>query len=430
MKVFERYFERHKVEHPVEFPNDPEVIVIIPVLDDVEIFATLASLDACSTEAGALGVIVLVNHGENSSVRIKQSNRLLLERLESYTFSGKGDKSVVVRGAFDLPARTAGVGLARKLAMDMAADWFYRHGKPGQVIASLDADTLVETNYTDAIVHFFKQHPVAGVSIDYAHRLEEAGEDEAWRQAMVKYELYLRYYSLALAYTGHPYAYTCIGSAFAVRASDYAAQGGMNKRQAGEDFYFLQKLMATGRYANLNETRVYPSARFSARTPFGTGRSVQQIVEQGGSFRVYHWEAFRELKCFFDGLPALFGAGTEKTRAYFAGQTPALAEYLTQNGGVEMVSEANGNCASEEQFVKRFFHHFDAFRVLKYLNYVHERVLTKMEIDEAVKGLLPELGLPADRDCMENLQLLRQWAIRGKSVAECRKRNVSLQRNI
>ena len=67
------------------------------------------------------------------------------------------------------------------------------------------------------------------------------------REAIMKYELYLRYYRLALEYTGHPHAYHCIGSAFAVRTLDYVAQGGMNKRQAGEDFYFLQKLIATGR---------------------------------------------------------------------------------------------------------------------------------------------------------------------------------------
>ena len=69
----------------------------------------------------------------------------------------------------------------------------------------------------------FRKHKVAGVSIAYEHRLE--GEKEK-REAMVKYELYLRYYQQALKYAGHPYAYTCIGSAFAVRACDYVAQEG------------------------------------------------------------------------------------------------------------------------------------------------------------------------------------------------------------
>ena len=85
---------------------------------------------------------------------------------------------------------------------------------------------------------------MAGVSIAYAHRLEEADMTVQAREAIMKYELYLRYYRLALEYTGHPHAYHCIGSAFAVRTLDYVAQGGMNKRQAGEDFYFLQKLIS------------------------------------------------------------------------------------------------------------------------------------------------------------------------------------------
>ena len=109
------------------------------------------------------------------------------------------------------------------------------------------------------MVRYFQEKSVAGVSIAYAHRLEEADMTVQAREAIMKYELYLRYYRLALEYTGHPHAYHCIGSAFAVRTLDYVAQGGMNKRQAGEDFYFLQKLIATGRYATLQSTQVYPS---------------------------------------------------------------------------------------------------------------------------------------------------------------------------
>lgn len=141
--------------------------------------------------------------------------------------------------------------------------------------------------------------------------------DSQAREAIMKYELYLRYYRLALEYTGHPHAYHCIGSAFAVRTLDYVAQGGMNKRQAGEDFYFLQKLIATGRYATLQSTQVYPSPRFSGRTPFGTGQAVRQIVQESGHFRVYHPQAFRDLKCFFQGISTLYKVDEAGVRAIF-----------------------------------------------------------------------------------------------------------------
>ncbi|MDE7374490.1 MAG: glycosyltransferase family 2 protein [Odoribacter sp.] len=226
MKVFERYFERNPVGWLPDFPNCPEVIVVVPVLNDRDIFATLDSLKQCVCRCGNAGVLVVVNHGENADESVKRANRQVAAELRETVCRGQDASSSVyveVAEAFDLPAKWAGVGLARKMGMDAAAYFFYRQGRPECPILSLDADTWTEVNYLDETVRYFREHPVAGVSIAYAHRLDECGEEVA--DAMVKYELYLRYYRLALAYTGHPYAFHCIGSAFAVRASDYVAQG-------------------------------------------------------------------------------------------------------------------------------------------------------------------------------------------------------------
>jgi hypothetical protein len=53
----------------------------------------------------------------------------------------------------------------------------------------------------------------------------------------------------------------------------------MNRRMAGEDFYFIQKLLPAGGFFNLNQTTVYPSPRSSARVPFGTGVTIQRLTE-------------------------------------------------------------------------------------------------------------------------------------------------------
>lgn len=408
MKTFERYFERNKVSFYPDFPNHPEVIVIIPVLNDEAIFATVDSLRKCLCREGNVGVIILVNHSEQAEESVKQANRALAESLRQAVLARQNADSAVyfmIAEAFDLPAKQAGVGLARKIAMDAAAFFFYRQGKTGQPILSLDADTLVEENYPDAVGRFFREHPVAGVSIAYAHRWEACEEEAA--KAMISYELYLRYYQQALAYTGHPHAFHCIGSAFAVRAADYVAQGGMNKRQAGEDFYFLQKLISTGRYAALKTTRVYPSARFSDRTPFGTGQAVRQIVENKGVFPVYRFAAFRDLKSFFSGLAGLYQAGNDGCEAYFAGQARGLRLFLTAMDAAALVAEANANCASLPQFIRRFFGHFNAFRVLKYLNFVHEEIYQKADVRLEVEELFRELHYPLALEAEEKLRLLR-----------------------
>lgn len=405
--VFERYFERNDLAFALPFDEDTVAIVIIPVLNDPDIFRTLDNLSRCFVPSGKAGVVIVVNHSEVCDEVTREANCRLAAELRDYTVrlsAAAPDIRFFVAEAFDLPAKFAGVGLARKLAMDAAAHCFYRHRHPERPILSLDADTDVEPNYLSETVRFFREHPVAGVSIVYAHRWQECCDETA--RAMIRYELYLRYYQAALKYTGHPHAYPCIGSAFAVRAADYVAQGGMNKRQAGEDFYFLQKLIVTGRYDYLRTTTVHPSARFSLRTPFGTGQSVNRIVEDGGRFFVYHPQAFRDLRRFFVRIPELFRATEDGVKTCLAEQAEGLLAYLEATDILAVLQEVRGNCACAEQFTRRFFSNFNAFRVLKYMNYTHEHFYCKMEIQDAVVDFLHSSGVTPAATDVENLEIL------------------------
>lgn len=407
MDQFVKYFQRNNTCVPVSFPDGLDIIVIVPVLDDREIFQTLESLCRCRIADERAGVLVVVNHSETARETLKVRNRILADELKQWVSRHPvAGIWIEVIEAFDLPAKSAGVGLARKIAMDEAAYYFYRQGRMECAIASLDADTLVEPAYLKHIIRKFRSSRVAGVTLAYAHRYEGEECTGILQQAIIRYELYLRYYRQALAYCGHPYAFTCIGSAFAVRAADYVLQGGMNKRQAGEDFYFIQKLISTGRFTHLPEVCVYPSSRLSERTPFGTGQAVRMIAEQGGKYMVYHFEAFRSLKFFFTGIAGLYKADTDRIRAYFAVQAEGLRAFLTYMSMEDCLVEINANCASEKQFIKRFFDCFNAFRVLKYLNFVHPNYYSEIEIMEAVQVLASEAGLPVAGTAAE---LLEEW---------------------
>ncbi|NJK86994.1 MAG: hypothetical protein HC906_14465 [Bacteroidales bacterium] len=57
-------------------------------------------------------------------------------------------------------------------------------------------------------------------------------------EAISKYELYLRVHTAFLRLIGFPNSFFTLGSCFAVKAKSYTEIGGMNKRHAGEDFYF------------------------------------------------------------------------------------------------------------------------------------------------------------------------------------------------
>lgn len=407
MDVFGRYFSRNVVVSLPDFPAGISLIAIIPVFNDDDIFKTLDSLSSCRRRNVRVGVVIVVNHGENCPENIKEHNRCLFRKICDYTRElAAPDLFFHLIEAFDLPAKQAGVGYARKIAMDCAALYFQEQGCPDGVIASLDADTLLQKNYFEELIWTFENTFLAGVSIAYEHPLDVA--DPGVREAIIKYELYLRYYCLALRYAGHPYAFQCIGSAFAVRAIDYVAQGGMNKRQAGEDFYFLQKLISTGRFADLTATKVYPSARLSERTPFGTGQAVKQIIADRGEYQTYHLEAFRALKSFFCGLDVLYEADEGRIRQYVEKQAVPLRCFLDTMDFIGMVSEINANVASAGLFRKRFFDSFNAFRVLKYLNYVHPYHYPKMDILAAAVSLLVDCKQYVPGSAEEALSLLRE----------------------
>lgn len=408
MKVFERYFNRNVPSFYPEFSGNLSLIVILPVFDEPELFRTLDSLAACLRTGITVGVILVVNHPDNCEEEIKKRNEATYNKLQEYKLKSDnpGIQFCVAR-AFDLPASDSGVGVVRKMAMDAAAWYFYQNGRTDGIIASLDADTLVESNYFEELYRCFAQTNVAGVAIYYAHVLEIP--DRVLRDAIVKYETYLRYYCRALHFSGHPYAYSCIGSAFACRVLDYVAQGGMNKRQAGEDFYFLQKLIATGRFANLNTTAVYPSARVSSRTPFGTGQSVAKIIADDGIFLTYNWNAFRELKSFFEGIPLLYKEEGAMVYKYMNRQSAALCEFLKNSEFPQKIREINANVASLPLFRKRFFDYFNAFRVLKYLNFVHAGYFERQCIEEAVYALFNEFSQKCPPTLYEVLLILRDW---------------------
>ena len=167
-------------------------------------------------------------------------------------------------------------------------------------------------------------------------------------------------------------------------------------------------MIATGRYATLQSTQVYPSPRFSGRTPFGTGQAVRQIVQESGHFRVYHPQAFRDLKCFFQGISTLYKVDEAGVSGYFQQQTKDIRLFLSQMNGIAVLAEINANCASVEQFMKRFFDNFNAFRVLKYLNFVHESCYSKIDILSAANKLLAELNLPVAESLERALQIFRK----------------------
>lgn len=375
MKNWESYIDRQKEEYTrFRYPKelDAGIVVVIPCYNEPGLQATLHGLRACKPPAVNVLVAVIINSGVLSNNEAVNRNRITYEEVNRFATRYNESNFSFLPVLFEgLPRKHAGVGLARKIGMDLAVEHFWRNKTERGIIISLDADCLVSPNFLTSIYEAFQQDPRLGVTIHKVyHRVDEPGSK--LEKQVRQYEAYLDYYRGMLKKIGFPYYYQTIGSAFAVLADPYVKVGGMGRQQGGEDFYFLHKVFEHGKAKELDDVVVYPLARYSDRVPFGTGPALQKMT--GGSentLEVYSRRSFLELKCLFDLVDAFFKQGREGVTARLHGLHPALSSYLKEIDFIGMVDDCNGNSTRLDTFRKRFFHHFNAFRIIKYLNRVH-----------------------------------------------------------
>lgn len=387
--AFEKYLAKHK-QFTTPLSNNPNKelnnIVIIPAHNEPDLLQTLESLKNCKAPKRPTEIIVVINHSEHSSKETIQQNELSYSEISLWTKNNSNERLVfLVMLVANMPKKYAGVGLARKIGMDEAIRRFSKINNENGIIFSLDADTLVGENYLHGIEKEFFETKNLNTVLPWFEHISET-ESTKVQSAIVQYELHLRYFKLALKYTGFPNAYHTIGSAFAVKAMAYIKQGGMNKKQGGEDFYFLQKVFNLSYTKELISVKVYPSGRVSERVPFGTGPAVQKIIEEG-KFLTYKPEYFEYLKAFFDQIKALHKTNAHNLNSVYNSLNKSIQNFVPFQEFENKTIEINNNCSSYSSFVSRFYQWFDAFKIIKYLNACHSKD-NRIFIIDAAKGFL------------------------------------------
>lgn len=390
MSFANKYYQRYNAfDSFISEKPHPElgICIVIPSYKEPAIIPTLTSLLNCTKPSCAVEIIVAVNSPDNATNEALLSNQKTIEDI--ITFSTKHSEEtfrIYYTHVPDLKKKHAGAGWARKVGMDEALRRFDAIENPEGLIVGFDADSTCSKNYLVEIEkHFHRYKKCDGATLNFEHPLSGNDYPKEFYEGITLYELHLRYLNQALVYTGFPYAFHTIGSAFAVRAQAYMQQGGMNRRTAGEDFYFLHKIIATGKFMNLPTATVFPSPRPSMRVPFGTGATITKMIEQNDfSYQTYNIEVFYLLKTFFTEIPQLYISDTVES----VDQNQCLSDFLSQNDFTNSLIEIRKNSASEKAFIKRFYNWFNAFRVVKFLNYSHETRFTKQDVTNAALQLI------------------------------------------
>ncbi|MGI5173687.1 glycosyltransferase [Treponema sp. OMZ 840] len=295
-----------KIIKSASFEHKKTAAVIPACAEYPNILSTFESLQALEY---APSVICVVNHRANASGEVKENNRTLVKEAPKY--------GVCVLDCSEPEfefEQNEGVGTARRIGMD------YALLSGAHVIACMDADTSVSVSYGPAVQDFFERcefrlnggkFPFAGAVTGFTH---QAAENRHLQTAIDAYEFFIKEHSRRLFKTGTPFYPYALGPSIVCSAWGYAASGGMNKRISGEDFYFLQSLIkvavqqaavqpeesAYAGYAGLCtfctdgtlpekklrrfvfpelDCTVFPQARLSKRTLFGTGQRLAALTE-------------------------------------------------------------------------------------------------------------------------------------------------------
>ncbi len=376
-------------------PNEnTRLSVVIPCFDE-EPETTLESLGHCSiSNAEKVEVILVFNHSENSHFHIQEKHQKQAEKYDAISI--KNGILVYSISAFDLPKKHAGVGLARKIGMDAALQRFSKINHDGLMVC-LDADCTVSENYLETLLEFETSNGKVA-SIYFEHPLQNI-ENQQVLNHILDYEIWLRYYIQALRFAKFPNAFHTIGSSMAVRASAYAKSGGMNRKKAGEDFYFLHKLIPHGDFYDITNCTVFPSSRISERVPFGTGRAMLEMQQNSKDFsQVYHSQIFIDLKEFFESENAIFNLNFDKF-------PEIIRKFLHQNDLEETLVSLKIRSKTETTFWKNFWQFWDGFQMLKFVHFARDNFYK----NQAAKMACTELFKLKNLDRKNLLIALRQF---------------------
>ncbi|MBT7456423.1 MAG: hypothetical protein HN796_21215 [Gemmatimonadetes bacterium] len=413
-RTVSRYLERRTLSDQWPLLNAPSAacrsIIVIPCLGEYPgILDTLGDLSNCADRDDSL-VIVVVNNRAATPDSHSSRDAAVASAVEPTADTTSHDialnaKTLTALHDWDqrrlrvawidasspgneLPAKQ-GVGLARKIGLDWGLQILASQDDLSAPLVCLDGDTRVDPDYLHALHRFFDTPSRWAGILPYAHPIDG---DAAQQAAILCYEFFLRYHATHLAWAGSPYGYHAIGSAMACTAAAYAAISGMNRRQAGEDFYFLQQLAKTGSIEVIDGTIVRPSGRPSHRVPFGTGRRVQRFLDgTDQEYQLYHPNSYEIIRQW------LQLAGTDQDGDMMMQSAsdihPQLATFLLEQKFTDAWNRMHRSSPSQAALYAQFHEWFDGFRTLKLIHHLRDTSWSDAPMFEAIGMLLSRIGV-------------------------------------
>ena len=350
-------------------------------------------------------LIFVINNIEDSSDEVKLDNQQALIYLRNL-ISGNPeddlsrtvlDKEINI-GIIDaasprktMPKKDGGVGLARKIGIDLAMNILDYSSKGKKLILCTDADCTFDKNYLTEVINAFNKRNLNAAVVGFRHNV--SGTDRL-SEAVLCYEIFLRNYVLGLKYAESDYAFHTIGSTMVFDYESYIKVEGMNKRKAAEDFYFLEKLAKNVKINSIDSTIVHPSNRGSWRVPFGTGQRVNRFLSGiQNEYTLYDPKSFKILKDWLQ----IYNTSSIEVEFYLHTAKeihPELIRFLFLHNFEADMRNIFKNSKTAEQLKIQKSRWFDGFFTLKLIHHLREKVYHEINMFDALDELFGYLKIP------------------------------------
>lgn len=373
------------------------ISIIIPAHHEPDLFVTLRDVERAQEAAAMpLKVYVVLNESEMDDDSIHTFHLQQFDRMKSQNFTFHLEPIHLSH----VPNKKAGVGHARKTGMD----WAVEKGSADRshILVCLDADCRVRKDYLKGWSQIYAHEEIDAAVMQFEH-LTDSGSTML-DQAIIEYETHLRYYHHLQFLSGYPHAMQPIGSCLSVRADFYQKIGGMNRRKAGEDFYFLQKCQLNGKVAHASNSRIYPSNRISDRVPFGTGRAMMERLENSP-----------QLTYDFACLPMLKKVVSVLSQTHLDSEAlwhhlPIQSHFFFENERLlDHWVETARHTRTAQAFYDRIFRWFHPFRFMKLTHHLRDTAFPAVPIQHALKSYFESRNQNYPDTMSEALDTLRLW---------------------
>ena len=341
-----------------------DFLIAIPCYDEYDyIFKTLESINNQSKNILENTLVsIAINNSEDTEESILSNNQKTYQKLLETTY----DFECVVTDAFStnksLESKSAGAGMARKISVDSVLSYL----KIDSIICFIDADTILSEKYLELIWSSYQENRWEAATVNFLHQNDEPKT----KQIIREYEKFLKDTSLSIKECGSPYHYISLGSTMICTYLAYVSIGGMNRKVAGEDFYFLQELEKFCGVKQINDMLVYPSSRYCSRLYMGTSVRLEKSLngELDLSSLYFSEKAFEILKEWINLALSSNQKNYNTIKDDINKIDLELLPFL-QKLNIKNAWEPITKSPSYKHFSKQFHRWFDALSIFKLLKF-------------------------------------------------------------